>query len=205
MATLLNQRHPSFQIYIPDTGAWRKFVDGRLDIEPDDPDYETVMAEAKRNPTIAIYDSVTTCPHCGEPFRTKGELSDHVKEVHFEVWLAGFDADHAEQRNIELKRRASVFCDICVPHQEFPDNDALAAHNKLLHLALENEQEVQGSTAPAPKAKRQPPVQAEGPTKKELLARAAELGIVDALPKRATNAVIAAAIAEAEAAAKTES
>lgn len=147
MATLICQKYPQLSIFIPETGQWRSFQDGRLDIEEDDPHYDVVMAEAGRNPAIAIYQSVGTCPHCGEVEKSKAALESHIKDIHFDVWLASEDAAAAETRNVELKKRAGVFCDVCAPPQEFPNDEDLALHNRLVHQTGEE------SEAPAKKGR----------------------------------------------------
>lgn len=137
MAVLLNHVHPEMRILIPGTGQYRNFSGGKLEIEADDPDYSVVMAEASRNPSIVVYESVTTCPWCGEPFAGKGapmQLGKHEKEAHFEKWAAKADAKAAEVRNAEIKARSGFACDQC-PHATFPDEATLALHVQVMHTA----------------------------------------------------------------------
>lgn len=138
MATLLNRQYPEMRILIPQTGEWIAFSGGKLEIEKDDPRYDVVMAEATRNPTIVVYESVTTCPSCGDAFTgkvAKANLAKHRKEVHFDEWLADEDAQHAVKRQAEIVSREGIACDVCRPPQVFPDADALALHTQVVHIA----------------------------------------------------------------------
>lgn len=119
-------------------GEYERFQGGFLEIGPDNPHYDAVRAEAQRNPSITILVNATTCPECGEVFTgqmAKAELAKHRKRDHFAEWQADQDAAAAVLREKTLKARASVFCDVCQPIQEFPDAEALAEHVKLLHTS----------------------------------------------------------------------
>jgi hypothetical protein len=153
---LINQTHPYLRILCPD-GDYEVFQGGLLEIHPtltvegpdpsiegDDsethevpnPHYDAVMAEAQRNPLIAIIQNATTCPHCGELFAgklAKAELGKHLKANHFEVWIAKHDEKAAEERSILVKSQAIFPCDVCVPLQQFPSAEELGLHTKLVH------------------------------------------------------------------------
>lgn len=138
MATLLNHTYPQMRILIPQTGQYREFRGGRLEIDRDDPDYDVVMAEAAANPSIVIYESVTTCDRCGEVYTGKlaaANLARHRKDVHFDVWLAEQDAEQALARNAEIKAREGFPCDVCRPVQTFGTEDELALHVTVMHTA----------------------------------------------------------------------
>jgi hypothetical protein len=137
MAILLNGTYPEMRILVPATGQYREFKGGKLEISNDDPDYAVVMAEANRNPSIVVYESVTQCEWCGEAFAGKvagAQLGKHMKDMHFDKWLASKDAESATARNAEIKAREGVPCDVC-PHATFPDKDALAIHIKVMHTS----------------------------------------------------------------------
>jgi hypothetical protein len=154
MATLLNHTHPEMRVYVPQTGQYREFRGGKLEIEKDDPDYEVVMAEASRNPSIVVYESVTTCERCGEDFTgklAKANLAKHRKEVHPDVVMAEEDAAFLEARNAEIKAREGIPCDLC-PHATFPDAEALALHIKVMHTSappMDDEGNLKGGGAAA--------------------------------------------------------
>lgn len=138
MTTLINTTEPFLRILNPATGEYAAFSGGRLDIDTDDPNYEVVMREAVRRPTISIHESATTCPNCGEVFTgkaAKANLGQHRKAVHFELWQADKEAEHAEVMQREVKARAGFACDVCNPVQTFGDEAGLAEHVKLLHTA----------------------------------------------------------------------
>lgn len=138
MAILLNHQHPEMRILNPANGEWIAFSGGKLEIDKDDPAYDVVMAEATRNPTIVVYESVTTCDQCGEAFTgkaAKAQLGKHRKDVHFDVWLAEKDLEQAEARNVEIVKRQGIACDVCRPPQVFPDADELAIHVSVVHTA----------------------------------------------------------------------
>lgn len=136
MATLINQTHPGYEILNPETGQWVKFEGGRLDIEDDDPNYAVVMAEAGRNPSIAVYASVSTCVYCGEDFASKDKLAKHVKETHFEKWLEAQDAEHATTRQAEIKAREPFPCDAgCPLGTAFPTEEERSLHYQVMHAA----------------------------------------------------------------------
>lgn len=139
MPLLLNHVTPFLQIYNPETGDYARFHAGSLQIEADDPNYEVVMAEAQRNPSITIMVSATTCELCGETFTGKAaaaSLGKHRKDAHFAEWMADQDARDAARRNVELKRRAPHACDVCRPVQEFGSADDLALHVNVVHLQV---------------------------------------------------------------------
>lgn len=133
MATLLCSQYPELSIFNPSSGEYTKFDRGRLDIEEGDPNYEVVMAEAARNPAIAVYINASTCVHCGETVSSKAKLAGHVKAIHFDKWIEGEDSKHATERIAQVKARAGVVCDACTPPGEFADNDALALHVSVVH------------------------------------------------------------------------
>ena len=135
MATLICTQYPALAIHIPTDGSWVAFSGGRLEIEEGDANYEFVMAEASRNPAIAVYVNASTCLHCGETFAAKAKLEAHVKDAHFDKWLADEDAAHSEKRIAEVKARSGVICDACTPPGEYADEDALALHVKVVHAA----------------------------------------------------------------------
>lgn len=154
MATLLNREHPYFRIMDPVTGAYYAFVGGKLEIEEGDPGFDVVMAEAARNPYIAVYKSVATCIHCGETLASAKAREAHVKDNHFDKWLADADAAAAEVRNVEVMARAGFPCDVCRPLQEFGTPEDLALHVGMFHTAAPNldddGNEVGGGKAAAP-------------------------------------------------------
>lgn len=152
MPLLINSTHPGFRIYNPDNGEYATFQFGRLEIEEGDPNYAVVMAEASRNPYITIVTSATFCPRCGIPFAgksAKADLEAHVKESHFDTWLADVQAAQAAEHMALVKANAGIACDICEPVQVFPDDAALALHAQVVHASGEQE-------APAPKSRRRP-------------------------------------------------
>ena len=134
MATLICTKYPDMAIYDPADASWTKFFAGRLDIEPDDPHYQVVMDEATRNPAIAVYQSISTCVHCGENFKSKAELGKHVKDIHFDVWAADQDAQYDQTRVAEIKARGQFFCD-AGDHAEFATEEELALHVSVMHTA----------------------------------------------------------------------
>ncbi len=152
MALLINNTHPQFRVYNPETGGYAQFQMGRLEIDEGDPDYAVVMAEGQRNPFITIVVSATFCPRCGIPFEGKGakkDLEEHVKESHFDTWLADVQAAQANEQIALVKANAGIACDICQPVQVFGDAGLLAIHAKVVHASGEEE-------ATAPKRSRRP-------------------------------------------------
>lgn len=135
MATLLCNQYPALGVFNPATGQWIHFLGGKLDIDEGDPMYEVVMAEAARNPAIVVFANASTCVHCGETFGSKAKVEAHVKEAHFDIWLADETGKHADTVNREVKARSGFFCDACAPNQEFPTEDELALHVATLHTA----------------------------------------------------------------------
>ena len=155
MAVLLNHHAPEMRIFIPETGLYREFRGGKLEIDKDDPDYSVVMAEAGRNPSIIVYESVTTCPLCGEAYTGKtaaANLAKHTKDNHYEAYLAEKDEEHAVTRNAEIKKREGVPCDACAPATYHPDDDALALHIQVMHASapsMDDEGNVKGERGSA--------------------------------------------------------
>jgi len=138
MAILLNTLYPQMRIHIPATGGYRAFLNGKLEIEKDDPDYEVVMAEALRTHSIVVYESVTTCDRCGEVFTGKAapmQLGKHRKDAHFDVWLAEKDLEDVLARNAEVKAREGFGCDVCKPATTWPTEEELAIHVKVMHTS----------------------------------------------------------------------
>lgn len=158
MATLLNHTYPAMRILDPSSGQWIAFLNGKLEIEKDHPSYDAVMAEAARNPSIVVIESVATCDLCGETFpggAAAARLGKHRKDVHFDVWLAEKDRKDAEARNVLVKEREGVPCDACAPATWHPDADALAFHVSVMHTAApsmddEGNTKGQGDGSPAP-------------------------------------------------------
>lgn len=143
MATLLNYTHPALRIFIPNgpaAGTFRVFANGRLDIEDNDPAFETVMAEAVRNPNIIVTQGTATCPWCAESFtgsesKAKAELSAHEQDKHLPEYLARTDAEAVTVRNALLKDRAGFACDVCRPAQVYGTEENLQEHIRVLHTA----------------------------------------------------------------------
>jgi len=144
MPLLLCHEFPQLAIYNPDTKVIVQFRGGRLDIEEDDPNYAVVMAEALRNPAIVVYTSATTCDRCGEVFAggaAKAQLGKHRKDAHFDVWLAEKEQSEFQVRQVEVKAREGVACEVCRPFQTFPTRDELAAHVRTFHIELTPDEE----------------------------------------------------------------
>lgn len=138
MTTLVNSTHPQLRILLPD-GSYAQFLGGKLDIDEDDtPFYDAIMAEAVRNPSIAIIVSEGTCRFCGETFTGKNaqdQLDAHQKDIHFDLWVKQQEIEAATVIQKEVKARAGFPCDVCAPVQTFGNADDLAAHVQLLHTA----------------------------------------------------------------------
>lgn len=155
MAVLLNHTAPQMRIFIPETGQYREFRGGKLEIDKGDPDYAVVMAEASRNPSIIVYESVTACPLCGEAFTGKtaaANLAKHKKDVHFSEYLAEKDEEHAVTRNAEVKAREGLACDACAPATFHPTAEALALHVTVMHAgspSMDDEGNIAGERAAA--------------------------------------------------------
>lgn len=136
---LLCHQYPYLRIYNPATGSYVSFTGGKLEISPDDPNYEVVMAEASRNPSIVVYEHILTCEWCGESFtgRTEGRtmLADHIKDVHYDKWRESVDEKFGQERIAELKSREGFACDACRPAQVFGTERDLQAHMAAIHLA----------------------------------------------------------------------
>lgn len=145
MATLLCHVHPYLRVYNPVNGEYVQFVGGKLDIEPEDPNYAVAMAEAVANPSISVLEMVkggVNCPECGKSFTgnaSAAHLGTHRKDAHFAEWMADKEAANQAEVNAIVKERAGIACDACRPAQVFPDKDALNLHNKVVHTAPEDE------------------------------------------------------------------
>src|SRR6266536_2963729 len=136
MTLFLCNQYPALRIMDPESSQIVQFQGGKLELDKEDRFYALVAAEAARNPAIVVYESVTTCPECGEPFTgkaAKADLGRHRKDAHFDRWLADQDAKAAESRNAEIKGREGFACDQCAPVQTFPTTEALALHTRTLH------------------------------------------------------------------------
>lgn len=148
MAILLCPTYPQLRIYVPSVGDYAAFSGGKLEIETDDPRYETVMAEASKNPNIAIVTGAATCQWCGESFTggaARLNLGTHMKANHFDQWIAAKDAADAEVRMVEVKARAGFPCAICAPAQDFGTEDDLSIHMTTVHAAAPR-MDVEGNT-----------------------------------------------------------
>ena len=136
MTTLVNSTNPYLRILLPD-GDYAQFQGGRLEVDEEEtPFYDEIMAEATRNPSIAILVNETTCRFCGEVFTGKhaaDNLADHQKEIHFDLWVAQQQVEAATVIQREVKARAGYACDVCSPVQTFGSADDLAEHVTLLH------------------------------------------------------------------------
>jgi len=145
MTTLICNQTPYLRIYNPVSGEYVQFLGGRLDIEPEDPNYAVVMAEGASNPAITILLTAKggmNCPECGALFTGQAgaaQLGKHRKDIHFDAWLADKDAAHQSEINTILKDRAGVACDVCRPAQVFPNDDALGQHIRLVHATAEDD------------------------------------------------------------------
>lgn len=132
----VNTATPYLKVYNPVTGGFASFVAGVLELEPDDPDFDWVKAEAERNPAISIHEHASTCDQCGDVFTGRtaaANLGQHRKQIHFDVWQAEKDHESEAAREVQIKSRSGSFCEVCVPLQEFPNAGELAAHVRLLH------------------------------------------------------------------------
>jgi hypothetical protein len=135
MPILLNNEHPYLRIMDPDDGTYYEFKGGKLEIAEGDKGFDVVMAEAQRNPYIRVYESVTSCPHCGEDQPSKKALDVHVHDIHFDKWLEKRDEAYIETRNVEILSREGFPCDVCRPTQTFGTEGDLALHVKAFHTA----------------------------------------------------------------------
>lgn len=136
----INQTTPYLRIYNPVTEAFAEFKGGKLELDPGDPDFEVVKAEALRNPAIVILENATTCPLCGEAFAGKtaaAQLGKHRKDVHFSEWVADKEAEQGEAILREVKARAPYACDLCPRVQEFGSQDELMIHIAAVHRNVE--------------------------------------------------------------------
>ncbi len=134
MPLLFNHTHPFLSIYIPATGTFRQFSAGKLEIEEDDPDYEVVMAEAVRNPNIVVYETVGTCPVCGEVVG-KGRTAEASVAGHIKVHHPDAADTPLELPNREVKSKAEFFCDVCRPTQTFLSEEDQRIHVETIHAA----------------------------------------------------------------------
>lgn len=145
MVTLICQATPYLRVYNPVTGDYAQFSGGRLDIEPSDPNYAVVMAEASANPSITVMEIAkggANCPECGQLFTggaAAARLGNHRKDAHFDAWMADKEAAHQTEVNLIVKERAGVACSVCRPAQVFPTEDELQNHIKIVHTAPEDE------------------------------------------------------------------
>lgn len=121
MPILLCQRYPAYRIYDPKNDVYAQFVGGKLVIEPDDPSFGVVMAEAGRNPEIRVLEVETT--------------------VHLDASVT--------KQTVVVKEAAPNSCDVCVPAQVFDTPDLLALHVKLVHAESEDEEPVRPRRAKA--------------------------------------------------------
>lgn len=138
MPTLINTHTPYLRIYDEPTGTYVQFRGGKLEIDEGDTGYDSVMAEAARNPFISVIVNATTCQYCGEVFTgkaAKAQAGRHKKDIHFDLWQAEKEIEQATVIATEVKARAGYACDVCAPIQTFGTEDDLAAHAKLLHTA----------------------------------------------------------------------
>lgn len=120
MPILLCTKYPAYRIYDPKNDVYAQFSGGKLAIEPDDPSYGVVMAEAVRNPEIRV----------------------------LEVERSAVE-DRIETRTVVVKETAPNSCDVCVPAQVFDTPELLALHVKLVHAESENEEPVRPRRAKA--------------------------------------------------------
>lgn len=136
MTLLVNSTNPYLRILLPD-GDYAQFVGGQLTIDEDDtPFYDHILAEAVRNPSIAIMVSAATCRFCGADFTGKTaakQLEEHQKEIHFDLWVKAQEVEAASVIQREIKARAGFVCDVCQPVQTFGSEDDLAVHVAALH------------------------------------------------------------------------
>lgn len=149
MPTLLNHRHPSLRILNPVTLEAIQFQGGRLAIEPDDPWYEIVMAEARRNSDITVLESIVTCPECGESFgggTGKAQLASHRKHEHPTEYLMAIDKGFAAERNAVVKASLGFPCDLCA-NQTFGTEADLVLHTRTMHAAPVAERQSDGTAA----------------------------------------------------------
>lgn len=120
MPILLCQRWPALRIYDPKNDVYAQFVGGKLVIEPDDPSFGVVMAEAGRNADIRVLEVETTT------------IENRV-----------------ETKTVVVKEAAPNSCDVCVPAQVFDTPELLALHVKLVHAESEVEEPVRPRRAKA--------------------------------------------------------
>lgn len=135
----INQVTPYLRIYVPATEDFVQFRGGKLELDEDDPAFETVKQEALRNPSIVILTEAVQCPSCGEAFggkTAKAQLGQHRKAAHFDLWVADKQAEQATVIMAEVKARAPHACDLCPRIQEFPDEAALNLHIRTVHVQV---------------------------------------------------------------------
>ena len=138
MVTLINNVNPYMRIYDEATESFIEFRGGKLEIEPEDEGYETVMRVVEMTPSIIVQVGGQQCLYCGETFTgktAKALLGKHVKDVHFEIWQAQQDVEHGAAVEKELRRRVPFSCDACPTIQEFGSEADLALHTQLVHTA----------------------------------------------------------------------
>lgn len=156
------QVNPYLRVYNPETEGFAEFKGGKLQLDPGDEDYEVVLAEAKRNPSIVILTEATICPECGEAFAGKAapvQLGQHRKEAHFEAWVADKEKQQDTTKLTEVKHQSPHPCDLCSPMQSFRSADELAVHIRAIHLTVDVDESgnVHGEgSGPASKAPAEP-------------------------------------------------
>lgn len=143
--------YPQLRILLPDL-TYAQFVGGKLELDPEDNGYETVLAQAEANPFISIHVNETTCDLCGEVQTgklAKANLAKHIKDNHPNVWVAEQELAHARSMSKQLKHAEGYPCDVCAPVQTFGTKADLAEHVGLLHAqppAMDSEgNEIAGS------------------------------------------------------------
>lgn len=136
MTVFVCTSYPELRILAGDD--YVKFIGGKLELDPDEPGYDAVKAEAIRNPAISIIENETTCEYCGEVFTGKAgkaQLGTHKKANHFDVWQAEKEIENAKTMQREVKARAGFACDVCSPVQTFGTEADLTQHVRDLHAA----------------------------------------------------------------------
>lgn len=133
----VNSTYPQLRILL-ESGEYAQFIGGKLELDEGDPGFAEVLAEAQRNPSIAIVVNSTTCELCGEVFEgkaAKAQFTNHMKSIHPAVYDAEQELAHARSMEKQVKDRAGYACDVCQPVQTFGTELDLAEHVKLLHTA----------------------------------------------------------------------
>lgn len=138
MATLINGTNPALRILVSEAPLrFRQFVGGKLEIEPDDPDYEAVIRVAQRTSTIRVVETAVWCPECQEPFAGKmarANLGAHRKEKHLDAYFRDQEASLARERTAIVLERSGIPCPLCPPSTErFPDRESIEIHAFAVH------------------------------------------------------------------------